>query len=181
MTRRVRRSRTGLVDNCAEGGPNFGYDLTPKTYGMACANGRWRPGRYSMTTRTLDVALEEQRVAAHEARVRDHAKRKALPLGERAQRFVGRTLDVLVEIKKVGTVHSVDGYVRDRTGLPPELPGMAAADLAPRQLWWWGTAVSTGAAARSTAACASAFLKKKLALRDGSTMHRSLIFSLYFS
>jgi cobalt transporter subunit CbtA len=31
-------------------------------------------------------------------------------------------------------------------GLPPELPGMAAADLAPRQLWWWGTAVSTGAA-----------------------------------
>ena len=22
---------------------------------MACANGRWKPGRYSLTTRTLDV------------------------------------------------------------------------------------------------------------------------------
>jgi hypothetical protein len=55
-TTRLRRSRQGAVDNCAEGGPNFGFDLRPKAYGMACANGRWRPGRYSMTTRTLDVA-----------------------------------------------------------------------------------------------------------------------------
>ena len=31
-------------------------------------------------------------------------------------------------------------------GLPPELPGMAAADLAPRQVWWWGTALATAAA-----------------------------------
>jgi cobalt transporter subunit CbtA len=31
-------------------------------------------------------------------------------------------------------------------GLPPELPGMAAAELGARQLWWWGTALSTGAA-----------------------------------
>lgn len=29
-------------------------------------------------------------------------------------------------------------------GLPPELPGMAAADLATRQIWWWGTALATG-------------------------------------
>ncbi len=28
-------------------------------------------------------------------------------------------------------------------GLPPELPGMAAADLAARQAWWWGTAATT--------------------------------------
>lgn len=28
-------------------------------------------------------------------------------------------------------------------GLPPELPGMGAADLAARQAWWWGTAAST--------------------------------------
>ncbi len=55
-TTRLKRSRQGAVDNCAEGGPNFGFDLRPKAYGMACANGRWRPGRYSMTTRTLDVA-----------------------------------------------------------------------------------------------------------------------------
>ena len=50
-----KRSRRGAVDNCAEGGPNFGFDLTPRTYKMACANGRWKAGRYSLTTRTLDV------------------------------------------------------------------------------------------------------------------------------
>jgi hypothetical protein len=54
-TTRIKRIRTGLVDNCAEGGPNFGYDLAPRAYKMACANGRWRPGRYSMITKTLDV------------------------------------------------------------------------------------------------------------------------------
>lgn len=31
-------------------------------------------------------------------------------------------------------------------GLPPELPGMAAADLVARQVWWWGTALATGVA-----------------------------------
>jgi cobalt transporter subunit CbtA len=31
-------------------------------------------------------------------------------------------------------------------GLPPELPGMAAADLGARQIWWWGTALATAAA-----------------------------------
>ena len=30
-------------------------------------------------------------------------------------------------------------------GLPPELPGMAAAALGPRQVWWLGTLASTGA------------------------------------
>lgn len=30
-------------------------------------------------------------------------------------------------------------------GLPPELPGMPAADLAARQLWWIGTALATAA------------------------------------
>jgi hypothetical protein len=54
-TTRITRSKRGAVDNCAEGGPNFGFDLRPRAYGMACANGRWRPGRYSMTTTTLDV------------------------------------------------------------------------------------------------------------------------------
>ena len=54
-TTRVRRARRGTVDNCSEGGPNFGYDLTPKAYGMACANGRWKPGRYAMTTKTTHV------------------------------------------------------------------------------------------------------------------------------
>jgi hypothetical protein len=61
-TTRVRRSRGALVDNCAEGGPNFGFDLKPKALGLGCRNGRWKPGRYSMTTRTLHVASG---VAAH--------------------------------------------------------------------------------------------------------------------
>ncbi len=30
-------------------------------------------------------------------------------------------------------------------GLPPELPGMPAADLLLRQAWWTGTAIATGA------------------------------------
>lgn len=54
-TTRIKRSRQGAVDNCSEGGPNFGFDLAPKAYKMACANGRWKPGRYALTTRTLDV------------------------------------------------------------------------------------------------------------------------------
>ena len=31
-------------------------------------------------------------------------------------------------------------------GLPPELPGMPAAELGPRQVWWMATVVSTGVA-----------------------------------
>jgi cobalt transporter subunit CbtA len=31
-------------------------------------------------------------------------------------------------------------------GLPPELPGMPAADLGARQFWWAGTVIATGAA-----------------------------------
>ena len=54
-TTRIKRTRRGLVDNCAEGGPNFGFDLAPKAYGMGCPNGRWRPGRYALTTTTTHV------------------------------------------------------------------------------------------------------------------------------
>lgn len=31
-------------------------------------------------------------------------------------------------------------------GLPPELPGMPAADVTARQIWWWGTAIATATA-----------------------------------
>lgn len=30
-------------------------------------------------------------------------------------------------------------------GLPPELPAMPAADVFPRQIWWWATAICTAA------------------------------------
>ena len=53
-TTRTKKERTAAVDNCAEGGPNFGFDLTPRAYGMGCSDGRWKPGRYSMTTKTTD-------------------------------------------------------------------------------------------------------------------------------
>lgn len=54
-TSRVRRSRGAAVENCAEGGPNFGYDLSPRALKLGCADGRWRPGRYSMITRVTDT------------------------------------------------------------------------------------------------------------------------------
>jgi len=31
-------------------------------------------------------------------------------------------------------------------GLPPDLPGMVAADLAARQIWWWGTVLASAGA-----------------------------------
>jgi hypothetical protein len=71
-TTRIRRSRQGTVDNCAEGGPNFGFDLRPKAYGMACANGRWRPGRYSLTTTKLHV---RSGLSAHASLHRQVARR----------------------------------------------------------------------------------------------------------
>jgi hypothetical protein len=54
-TTRVKRWRRAPVENCAEGGPNFGFDLRPRPLGLGCASGRWKPGRYSMTTRVADV------------------------------------------------------------------------------------------------------------------------------
>lgn len=53
-TTRVRRSRSGAVGNCAEGGPNFGYDLTARAARMACPDGRWKPGYYSFVTTVRD-------------------------------------------------------------------------------------------------------------------------------
>ena len=54
-TRRVNRWRRGLVANCSEGGPNFGFDLAPRALGFGCPSGRWKPGRYSMTTRVTEL------------------------------------------------------------------------------------------------------------------------------
>lgn len=48
-----------------------------------------------------------------------------------------------------GVIWGVGGYLAFQLapalGLAPELPGMPAADLGARQLWWWGTALATGA------------------------------------
>ena len=56
VTRRVRRGRTGAVRNCAEGGPNFGFTLKASRIGLACPNGRWKPGLYTFVVRTTHRA-----------------------------------------------------------------------------------------------------------------------------
>jgi cobalt transporter subunit CbtA len=51
--------------------------------------------------------------------------------------------------RRNGVVWGLGGFVAlqlaPALGLPPELPGMPAADLVARQVWWVGTAVATGA------------------------------------
>jgi cobalt transporter subunit CbtA len=50
---------------------------------------------------------------------------------------------------RIGVIWGLGGFVALQLapafGLPPELPGMPAADLVARQVWWVGTALATGA------------------------------------
>jgi hypothetical protein len=52
-TTRVQRRKSGLVQNCAEDGPNFGFSIRAANVGLACPDGSWRPGRYTFVTNTL--------------------------------------------------------------------------------------------------------------------------------
>jgi len=63
-TTRRRASRSGLVANCAEGGPNFGFSVTASGLGMACPSGRWRPGFYTFVVRTRDLTSGLRAVAS---------------------------------------------------------------------------------------------------------------------
>ena len=47
--------KIGGVTNCAEGGPNFGFTLSPSDAGMACPDGSWKRGHYDFLTRTRHV------------------------------------------------------------------------------------------------------------------------------
>ena len=62
-TTRRSRSKSGPVANCAEGGPNFGFTVTPSGLGMACPSGRWTPGRYVFVVRTFDPVSQLRAVA----------------------------------------------------------------------------------------------------------------------
>jgi hypothetical protein len=42
--------------NCAEGGPNLGFQFDASDTGFACPNGAWKPGRYDFVTRTRHLA-----------------------------------------------------------------------------------------------------------------------------
>jgi len=53
-TTRRTGARSGLVANCAESGPNFGFIKSAAVLGMACPSGRWKPGRYDFVVRTRD-------------------------------------------------------------------------------------------------------------------------------
>lgn len=55
-TKRVTRRKSGAVQNCAEGGPNFGFTVRAARVGLACPNGRWKPGFYTFVVRTTHRA-----------------------------------------------------------------------------------------------------------------------------
>lgn len=52
---RIRTRRRAMM-NCAEGGPNLGLSRTAASVGLACPDGRWKPGRYDFVTRTKQLA-----------------------------------------------------------------------------------------------------------------------------
>jgi hypothetical protein len=53
-TKRIVRSGTFADTNCAEGGPNVGFTIKARSVGLACANGRWKPGLYHFLTRATE-------------------------------------------------------------------------------------------------------------------------------
>jgi len=64
---------------------------------------------------------------------------------------------------RAGAIYGLAGFaalfVAPSLGLPPELPGSAAAALDARQLWWAGTALATGAGLAIAAFCTSPLLR----------------------
>lgn len=55
---------SGRVMNCAEGGPNFGFQVQASDAGMACPDGTWRRGRYDFVTNTLHRARGLRAIAS---------------------------------------------------------------------------------------------------------------------
>jgi hypothetical protein len=53
-TKRVVRSGTFPDSNCAEGGPNVGFTIKARSVGLACPDGRWKPGLYHFLTRAKE-------------------------------------------------------------------------------------------------------------------------------
>ena len=63
-TQRVRRSGTFRDTNCAEGGPNVGFTLKARSIGLACPNGRWKPGLYHFLTRAREPKRQLEATAS---------------------------------------------------------------------------------------------------------------------
>ena len=53
-TKGIVRSGTFGDPNCAEGGPNVGFTISARAAGLACPNGRWKPGLYHFLTRVRE-------------------------------------------------------------------------------------------------------------------------------
>jgi hypothetical protein len=53
-TKRIVRSGTFRDVNCAEGGPNVGFTIKARSVGLACPDGRWKPGLYHFLTRAKE-------------------------------------------------------------------------------------------------------------------------------
>ena len=70
-TTRFTDQVSALVQNCAEGGPNLGFQLSAADVGMACPDGRWRPGQYTFVTNTLHRARGLRAIASLFFRERD--------------------------------------------------------------------------------------------------------------
>jgi len=62
--KRVVRKGTFKTGNCAEGGPNMGFTLSAASIGLACPNGRWKPGRYEFVTTSLEHRKRLRAVAS---------------------------------------------------------------------------------------------------------------------
>jgi hypothetical protein len=59
-----QRTRSRVVENCAEGGPNVGFTFSARGVGFGCADGRWRPGNYSFQTTTTHLATATRTTAS---------------------------------------------------------------------------------------------------------------------
>jgi hypothetical protein len=59
-TKRVTRRKTGAVQNCGEGGPNFGFTIRAPRVRLACPSGRWKPGFYTFVVRSTHRASGAQ-------------------------------------------------------------------------------------------------------------------------
>lgn len=62
--RRVTRTGTFLAPNCGESGPSVGFTLAARRLGLACADGSWKPGRYSFLTTTTEPTRRLQASAS---------------------------------------------------------------------------------------------------------------------
>jgi hypothetical protein len=70
-TNRIERKKSGLVQNCAEGGPNFGFFIRASNVGLACPDRTWRPGRYDFVTNTFHRPSRLRAIASLFFRITD--------------------------------------------------------------------------------------------------------------